>query len=487
MTDAISHVRLAQLSDAIAAQTGLHFPRARWQDLERGLRAAARELDFPDVAACLQGLVSSQLTQQQIAILAGHLTIGETYFFRDPHVFTMLEQGILPALMRVRQESTRGLRIWSAGCATGEEPYCIAISISKVIPDRQDWDIALLATDINSSFLQMASEGVYREWSFRETPLWIKARYFARQPGGRLAILPAIQKMVSFAYLNLVDDVYPSPLTNTVAIDVIFCRNVLMYLAPEQAEQVVHKLYHALADGGWLIVGPSETSHVLFASFQTVNIPGAILYRKDAGCQVPGARCKPPVPSQNAVECQVPSQNSPRETLHAKPQASTSYREALALYRQGRYAAMADRIGELCAHDDLDGQAMVLLARACANQGRLTEARQWCEQALAADRLNAGLHYLRATILQEQGALDEAVLALKRALYLDQNFVVPHLALGTLALQGGKFKEAGKHFETMLALLSAYRPDEILPESDGMTAGRLRELIASMYQKHTTR
>jgi chemotaxis protein methyltransferase CheR len=152
MTQSISPVLLAQLSDVIAAQMGLHFPRGRWHDLERGIRAAARELDFRDVAACIQWLLSSSLTQHRIAILAGHLTIGETYFFREPLVFAMLEEEILPALMRTRRERTRRLRIWSAGCATGEEPYSIAISISKVIPDMQEWDITLLATDINPRF-----------------------------------------------------------------------------------------------------------------------------------------------------------------------------------------------------------------------------------------------------------------------------------------------------------------------------------------------
>jgi chemotaxis protein methyltransferase CheR len=293
VTHTISHVLLAQLSDLIAARLGLHFPRARWSDLERGIRTAARELDFPDVAACIQWLASSPLTQHQVAILASHLTIGETYFFREPHVFAMLEEVILPALMRARRERARRLRVWSAGCATGEEPYSIAISISKVISEARDWHVTLLATDINPRFQQVASEGAYREWSFRDTAPWIKARYFSRQPGGRLVIRSAIRKMVTFTYLNLADDVYPSLLTNTTAMDVIFCRNVLMYLAPEQAKKVVHKLYRALADGGWLIVGPCETSQALFASFQTVNIPGAILYRKHASCESPAPGGRP--------------------------------------------------------------------------------------------------------------------------------------------------------------------------------------------------
>jgi len=328
MTHTISHVLLAQLSDLIMARLGLHFPRHRWSNLERGIRTAARELDFPDVAACIQWLLSSPLKQRQIAMLASHLTIGETYFFREPHVFAVLEEEILPALMRARRGRASHLRVWSAGCATGEEPYSIAISISKVIPEGQDWHVTLLATDINPRFQQMASEGAYREWSFRDTAPGIKARYFSRQPGGRLVILPAIQKMVTFAYLNLVDDVYPSLLTNTTAMDVIFCRNVLMYFAPEQAKKVVHKLYHALTDGGWLIVSPSETSQALFASFQTVNIAGVILYRKHPSGESPAS-------DQHAVECQIPRQDLSRETVCSKPQALTSSREALAWYQHG--------------------------------------------------------------------------------------------------------------------------------------------------------
>jgi chemotaxis protein methyltransferase CheR len=349
-----------------------------------------------------------------------------------------------------------------------------------VIPDMQEWDITLLATDINPRFQQQASEGVYREWSFRDTPPWITARYFSRQPGGRLAIVPAIQQMVKFAYLNLVDNVYASPFTNIMAMDVIFCRNVLMYLAPEQARKVVHKLYHALADGGWLIVSPSDTSQALFASFEMVNIPGVILYRKHASCESPAS-------DQHAVTCQVPRQHSSHETLRSKPQEPAPYRDILALYQQGRYTEVVDTLDELGAHNQASAQALALFARACANQGQLTEARQWCEQALGADRLDARLHFLLATILQEQDALDDAVLALQRALYLDQHFVLAHLTLGTLELRQGKCKAAAKHFETVLALLSSYRPDEVLPESDGMTAGRLREIIASMSQQHTTR
>jgi chemotaxis protein methyltransferase CheR len=171
------------------------------------------------------------------------------------------------------------------------------------------------------------------------------------------------------------------------------------------------------------------------------------------------------------------------------------------LYEQGRYVEAAALLLELLAHRPGDSTAMALLARAYANQGKLEEALKWCERAITADRLDAGLHYLHATVLQacplcpcawpqdrlatgqaggqarERGVVADAVASLKRALYLDPNLVLAHFALGNLALGQGKIKEANRHFTNVLSLLSAYRPEDILPESEGMTAGRLEKIV----------
>jgi chemotaxis protein methyltransferase CheR len=125
---------------------------------------------------------------------------------------------------------------------------------------------------------------------------------------------------------------------------------------------------------------------------------------------------------------------------------------------------------------------MALLARAYANQGKLAEAEEWCDKAVAADRLDPGLHYLRAMILQEQGKADEAVPSLKRALYLDQNFVLAHFALGSLARMNGKREDAVRHFTIALSILGACAGDEVVPASEGMTAARLREIVESTLE-----
>ncbi|MCL5668881.1 MAG: chemotaxis protein CheR, partial [Gammaproteobacteria bacterium] len=221
MQPALPHPLLSRLSELLEAQIGLHFPGERWRDLERGIAAAARELGFPEVEACARRLLSAPLTHRQIEILASHLTVGETSFFRDRKSFEALEQYVLPPLIRSRRDSERRLRIWSAGCSTGEEPYSIAMVLDRLLPDHEQWNITILATDINPQSLRKAVEGAYGEWSFRDTPDWIRERYFKKARPGRFEIHPRIRKMVTFSYLNLADDVYPSLSTNTNAMDVI--------------------------------------------------------------------------------------------------------------------------------------------------------------------------------------------------------------------------------------------------------------------------
>ena len=499
----MTETALPRLSDFVAAQMGLHFPPERWRDLERGIGSAAREFGFADTEAFAQWLLTSPLTRNRVEVLASHLTVGETYFFRDKRTFELLEEQILPELIRSRRATAQRLRIWSAGCATGEEPYSIAILLHKLIPDLERWNIALLATDINPRFLQKASAGEYGEWSFRETQNWLKERYFKKTEGGRFRIAPFIQKLVSFSHLNLAEDVYPALSNDTNAMDLIFCRNVLMYFVPERQKKVVDGFHRTLVEGGWLIVSPSEASHVLFSTFMTVNFPSAILYRKAGDkaistTDLPSGvredltpRFHPPTFYPEPPE-QVPLipefSESPTFMAEVDPKKEVRpslYQEALSLYQLGRYGDAAETITLWLSENPKDSNAMNMMARLYANQGQLTQALEWCEKALAADKLNTGCHYLRAMILQEDAATEEATVSLKRTLYLDPQFVMAHYSLGNLALRQGKAKEAEKHLDNALSLLRLYRPEDIVPESEGITAGRLMEIIASTCCRYT--
>ena len=272
MTAKVSETLLAELSDFVGSRLGLHFPRERWNDLERGARAASRECAFrDDVERFIGRMLSSALTQNELETLASYLTVGETYFFREKSSLEVFEQKIVPELIRTRHGFGGQLRIWSAGCATGEEPYSLAIVLSRMIADLKEWKITILATDLNTRSLHKASEGIYTEWSFRDTPHWVRNTYFKANPGGRWGISPAIKKMVTFSYLNLVEDVYPSLLNCTNAMDVILCRNVLMYFTEEAIKKVIHRFHRSLADKSWLMVSPAEASQALFSEFASVS------------------------------------------------------------------------------------------------------------------------------------------------------------------------------------------------------------------------
>ncbi|MDY6861396.1 MAG: CheR family methyltransferase [Thermodesulfobacteriota bacterium] len=510
MPERISENILSGFSGFVAAHMGLHFPYQSWDRLENGIRSAAPDFGFTDIESCIQWLQSNSLTKKQIEILASHLTVGETYFFREQRSFEILEEHILPELIHARRGKDQRLRIWSAACCTGEEPYSIAILLDKILPDLKDWNITILATDINPLFLKKASAGRYKEWSFRSSPSGIKKRYFTNRGKGNFEILPHIKKMVEFSYLNLSEDAYPSIFNNTYAMDIIFCRNVLMYFTQDYAKQVVRRLYSSLADGGSLIVSPVETSPVLYSQFETIKFPGAVFYRKESekglktstydsriSCAetltsvYPDYQERQEVVSRTQRVLRQKAAALPLEGESKKQKTSESqktlYEEALALYEQCRYAKAAEKLIELLFvnqpddNGELPPEKMLrLLTIAYANQGKLDDSLTWCRRTIEIDKLDPGNHYLHATILQAMGQFAEAVKSLKRAIYIDPDYVLAHFALGNLTRQMGKFKESEKYFKNAASLLRGLDQGRVLPDSEGMTAGKLREMISKL-------
>jgi chemotaxis protein methyltransferase CheR len=461
----LSTLLLSRLSEFVATHTGLHFPPARWCDLQRGITSAAHELEFSNAESYACWLLSAPLSRTLIKTLASHLTVGETYFFRQNRSFEVLEEYILPELLRSRCGFKQHLRIWSAACCTGEEPYSIAMLLDRLIPDSEEWNISILATDITPRFLRKATNGLYGEWSFRGTPTWIRDRHFKKRKDGRFELHRNIREKVSFSYLNLVEDGYSLQEQKITAMDVILCRNVLMYFTPEQVKKVIERLYHSLADGGWLIVSPTETSNTLFSSFTAVEFPGVVLYRKIAHSRLRVSVTEHPIP---------PSVTFPDflSTIELLPTVAPFIVPEPALL-------LAQTNITVFSQPD-DCEMFSRMARNCANQGRLAEAVEWCEKAIAVDKLNLAHCYLLAIIRQEQGEREIAMQLLMRALYLDPDFILAHFALGNMHLSQGRYRKAERYFNQVLKLLYVYSQEEVLPESEGLTAGRLGEIVALM-------
>lgn len=452
----LSESLLEQFSGFVESQMGLSFPKEKWKDLDRGIQYACKEFGCDNEETFARNMMTSPLTKRQIQILAGSLTVGETYFFREKIVLEAFEYQILPELIRLRRGTEQHLRIWSAGCSSGEEPYTIAVILKRMLADIKDRGITILATDINPLALEKAEKGVYTKWSFRDVPEWVMGRYFTNKGENGIEILSDIKKMVTFSYLNLMKDDCPSLMNNTNAMDVIFCRNVLMYFATENIKKITQNFHRCLIDGGWLIVSQTELIDEYFPGFEKTNIDGAILYRKACSEGKKAYVVPPAVSAQNL------------------------YKDAMASYEQGKYGDAKEILNRLLSASRSNAKALSLMSRICANKGKLDDALKYCSEAIDADNLNPGYRYLQSAILKEKGFAKEAMESLKKAVYLDSNFALAYFAMGNLALSAGNRIEAEKHFNNALLLLKKHRPEEPLPESEGMSAGRLIEVIEAM-------
>jgi chemotaxis protein methyltransferase CheR len=507
----ISENLLFEFCDFVTANMGLYFPKERWMDLERGIHASAQEFNFKNLESYIHWLMSRSLEKSQIEILASYLTVGETYFFREKKSFKTLEEHILPEIIHSRRGNSQNIRIWSAGCCTGEETYSIAIMIHRLLPDLKDWNITIIGTDINPKFLIKASDGVYSNWSFRDLLPQIKEKYFKQRKNSHFEIIPEVKKMVNFSYLNLAEDVFPSLLNNTNAMDIIFCRNVLMYFSSGITEKVIQNFYRSLVDSGWLVVSLSELSLIHYSNFVSVNFNDMILYKKDIISSKTERIVKDILtekviydfsreilsnvhqvnfdldekikiqPDSIEKENEMPGKEVDKmESLEPNRDLKT---EIFTLIQENRFTEAMERVNILLSKNPEDPNGISIMSRILANQGRLKEALEWCEKSIYIDKLNPEYYFLRAEIFQERNEIDEAIKSLKKTLYLDQNFVLAHFALGNLAQQLAKFEESNKHFKNVISLLQTYSKEESLPGSDGITAGRLFEIVNSIITR----
>ena len=509
---------LEHFSKFVASQLGLSFPKSRWRELERGIRSAALAFGMKSAETCAEWLMAIPLQREQIEVLAGNLTIGETNFFREQPVFTALGERILPELIRARESTRRHLCIWSAGCGAGEEPYSIAILLRRLLPDIARWRITILGTDINRDFLKKAAEGVYGEWSFRDAPPWLKEEYFRRVGNRRQEISPAVRGMVQFSYLNLAQEHLAQdflPISRGDPVDVVLCRNVLMYFTPERAARAVRNLRAAMTDQGWLIVSPSEAGSQLFSSYAAIHTGDLTLYRKtdslpDAPPQTsPGAetmaaaddedfhtapspglfadRLPTPFPFPRAKQPPAPAGAPPAAEIGRREPVSSRYSEALAFFDQGQDTEAAAKLPEDPSDPTWTAEEAGLRARICAHIGDLEEAFQWSEKSLALDKLNAALHHVHGVILQERGLNEEAAISFRRALYLDPELIMANFALAGLELQRRRFSSARRHFANALSLAARYKDSDVIPYSDGLAAGGLKAMVQSALSLDSSR
>ena len=401
----------------------------------------------------LQGfLAETPFTHPLWQKLIQALTVGETYFFRNKNHMQVLQEKILPDLIRERrQKNFKQIRIWSAGCATGEEPYTLAILLHQLLPDIKDWTINLLATDINAAYLAFAQKGSYTQRSFRgETPPDLADKWFV-QNEKQLQIKPEVRRLVTFAPLNLIDDNYPSFANHTMNMDLIICRNVTIYFDKETTRKIIDRFYTTLNNDGWLIVGHSEPNIETYRAYETHNIYDAIIYQKIN---------RPKSEATAAVTLK-----KPRMTTEQLYQSLSAFVPMPTPTTDNQPAATAR---DVTALDH---------AQIAANNQQWQDALRWLEVAEQADKLNPMVHYLRGIVYRQLNQNADAILAIRQAIYCDSDFALAHYILGDVFQKEGQLANAKRHWRIARSTLATLAPDTVLERSDGLTVEMLQGLL----------
>lgn len=428
---------LNALVTLVRQRLALVLDEHRRADVERALREglASGEADTP--TAALRRLEDEDIRSPLWQRIIGAAAIGETYFFRDRAQMDALRLHVLPQLIAQRRaQQWLSLRLWSAGCSTGEEPYTLAILLHELLPDLAQWHITLLATDLNTRSLERAASGLYRPWSFRtETPAGVRTRWFSDSAEG-IRIDPALRRMVTFAPLNLASD-DASALRTASGMDLILCRNVLIYFDAPGAARVVGRLRDALAPQGWLMLGHAEAGCALNPPLETCAFGNTVLHRRPAD--------PPPASAQPAP------QTAPPPALLAPP---------------ARSAASAP-----------EGDAL-RRAEQAAGREHWQEALDWLSRAeRTSARLRPELHYLRGIVALHQQRHDLAIEALRRAITCDTCFVLAHFTLGEVYAQQGDSRRAAGHWQQTRQMLAGQEPDALLPAGGDLTVEMLARLV----------
>ncbi len=430
--------------------------------------------------------------------LARELTVGESYFFRNEEQFRALREIALPARMRIRRPAPT-LTVASIGCSSGEEPYTIAIVIREFLPLMTDWDVRIVAVDVNPDAIEKARAGRYSPWSLRGTPDAVRDRWFAAR-GRELVIDERIRRMVSFEERNVADD--DARFWDGTAFDIVFCRNMLMYFTPHAAQRVVDRICRSLLPGGFFFLGHAETLRGLSREFHLRHTHDTFYYQKRSEAeqalppgpeirQIAEADATPLSKMYESAESWVETITRSAERIRSlteKPQTGPSaapardvaaywdLAPAFELLRDERYGDALALVDALPPDSNRNTDVLALRAVLLAHRGDLAAAEEVCRTILAIDELSAGAHYLMA--LCREGARDPAAAIDhdQTAAYLDPSFAAPRLHLGLLARKSGDRAAARRDLAQALVLLEREDVSRLLLFGGGFSREALIDL-----------
>jgi chemotaxis protein methyltransferase CheR len=495
---------LERFRAAITQRLGLSFDDGKLAFLGEILQRRLSKLNYP--SEIYLSALEQDTSRDEAESLAQELTVTETYFFRNNEQFRALAEVVLPARMR-RECKPRILSFLSAGCASGEEAYSIAMTAQEAIADRS-WELRIDAVDINQTALEKARRGRYSAWAVRGMQPDTQRRWF-QESGKDLILDEGVRSAVKFKTRNLsVDD---PDLWRPASYDVIFCRNVLMYFTPERMQAAINRIARSLAPGGFLFLGHAETLRGLSHQFHLRHTHETFYYQLKDGAEIertadlrpgptyPGVGAfpiaTPAMPPRDAwveeirqaserIAALIPGQAA-AVAVSRQPQLSPAWdlSQALDLLHKERFSDALTSLRTLPTESSNDPDVLLLEAMLLTHDGQAAAAEKTCRRLLAIDELNAGAHYILALCKEAMGERGEAIEHDRVAIYLDAAFAMPRLHLGLLARRANDRDAARRELGQALILLKREDTSRILLFGGGFNREALIALCESALRE----
>lgn len=484
--------------ELVAVRLGLRFEDSKLSELAEVLAKRLSDSSLP-CQAYLSLLAAPDPSREELRVLARELTVGETYFFRNPDQLGAFSEVALPN--RTHAQRFGGVRILSAGCASGEEPYSLAILLA--MRTEASSSASIRAVDLNPSALAKAARACYSPWSLRETPAEVQRRWF--RPQGRDFLLGEdVRRFVTFEERNLAEP--DAELWPPDAYDIVFCRNVLMYFTPANALALVERITRSVAPGGYLFLGHAETLRGLSQEFHLLHTHGTFYYQRHDPVSprvaphavLHGEASLDPAPLVDAVggtDNWIEAIRRASDRIHALAHGSEhgtasvasagsggrgrpqwDLASAMELLRAERFGEALDVIQGLPPEAARDAEVLLLRATLLTHNGQFREAERACAELLETDEFNAGAHYLLALCREGLGDPEGAKHQDQIACYLDAGFAMPRLHLGLLARRAGDRDLGAREMKEALELLRREDGSRLLLFGGGFT----REALAAL-------
>ncbi len=458
---------LDEFAQLAVRRIGLRIPGDARDRFVGILRERAAHLGYTSLKDYRTFLVGRQATEEWEE-LARVFTSGETFFFRDHGQFDLLRLRLLPELI-AQHCNDKTLRLWSAGCASGEEAYSLAMLVDMLLPERDDWNILILGTDINSAAIAKTRRGRYGQWSFRMVPSALQQRYFHLE-SNEWVLDERIRRMVTFRVSNLVSEPFPDLASELHDMDLILCRNVFIYFDTAAVSAVASKFAATLHEGGYLLTAHTELIGHPVRELESRLLAEGVVYQRRG--QVPAPTLTVPrVWGWEPLPSTTTSPHAEEGWCGGKPIAITAA------------ARIASSSPVPVVPND---EVLIKEARAYADRGEFDLAEHLCHKALAADPLAAAPYFLLAQLAQVKGDFDQAKECLNKAIYLAPHFVAAYLELAALCERAEDVPRAQTLRSAALGIVRTMPNDEVI-EQYMMTAGALMQWLAQWECEPTER